>query len=247
MHKTFGLIGYPLKNTFSKNYFTEKFRTLSLNYTYENFEISAIDEVLNLKKFYTDLAGFNVTKPYKQSIIPYLHRLDDIARQVGAVNCVAIHNHLMVGFNTDVEGFEKSFIPWVKPILNHNPKALVLGSGGASKAVQFVLNKLGIAYQIVSRNGILNYENLNKEIITAHKIIINCTPLGMFPDVNATPPIPYTYITSEHFCYDLIYLPAETLFLQKTAQQGAKTKNGLEMLHLQAEAAWRIWQTELIL
>jgi shikimate dehydrogenase len=236
----YGLIGYPLKNSFSANYFNQKFAEQGLDSVYQNFILEDIEEFPNLINNYPDLNGLNITIPYKQVIIPFLNHLDVVAQKVGAVNTIKFTQNELVGYNTDVFGFEKSILPLLKP---WHQSALVLGTGGASKAVLYVLNKLGIKYTQVSRNpeaGLL-YEELDKSFMRSHQIIINCTPLGMFPAVNDCPPIPYQYITNLHFVYDLIYLPAETVFLKQAREIGAFTKNGLQMLELQAEKAWQIW------
>jgi shikimate dehydrogenase len=236
----YGLIGYPLKNSFSANYFNQKFAEQGLDSVYQNFILEDIEEFPNLINNYPDLNGLNITIPYKQVIIPFLNHLDVVAQKVGAVNTIKFTQNELVGYNTDVFGFEKSILPLLKP---WHQSALVLGTGGASKAVLYVLNKLGIKYTQVSRNpeaGLL-YEKLDKSFMRSHQIIINCTPLGMFPAVNDCPPIPYQYITNLHLVYDLIYLPAETVFLKQAREIGAFTKNGLQMLELQAEKAWQIW------
>jgi len=241
MKKEFGLIGYPLKNNFSKDYFTKKLNTLNLPFTYTNFELPEIENVKDLFLAEPNLIGLNVTIPYKETVIKYLNKLDVTALVVGAVNCIKINNGIKIGYNTDTIGFKQSFIPFIEPILTKNPSALVLGYGGAAKAVCYALKELKINFKIVSRNGAFTYKDLTHQVLTEHKIIINCTPLGMHPEINIMPDIPYKYLTPEHYCFDLIYLPAETLFLKNAAQQGAKTKNGLQMLYLQAEAAWQIW------
>jgi shikimate dehydrogenase len=236
----YGLIGFPLKNSFSANYFNQKFAEQGHDAVYQNFAIEGIEAFPDLITNYPDLNGLNVTIPYKQLVIPFLNHLDVVAQKVGAVNTIKFTQNELVGYNTDVFGFEKSILPLLKP---WHQSALVLGTGGASKAVLYVLNKLGIKYTQVSRNpeaGLL-YEELDKSFMRSHQIIINCTPLGMFPAVEDCPPIPYHYITNLHLVYDLIYLPAETLFLKQARGNGAITKNGLQMLELQAEKAWQIW------
>jgi shikimate dehydrogenase len=240
----FGLIGFPLKNSFSANYFNQKFADESHNAIYQNFVLDSIEEFTGLIKDYPDIVGLNVTIPYKQQIIPFLHHLDVVAQKVGAVNTIKFTPDGLIGYNTDVYGFEKSILPLLKP---WHQSALILGSGGASKAVTYVLNKLGIKYTQVSRNageGLL-YEELDKSFMRSHQIIINCTPLGMHPIVNNCPPIPYNYITNLHLVYDLIYLPGETLFLKHASENGAVTQNGLLMLKLQAEKAWQIWNNNI--
>jgi shikimate dehydrogenase len=236
----YGLIGFPLKNSFSANYFNQKFAEQGLDAVYQNFALESIDRLPELIKKNTALNGLNVTIPYKQLVIPFLNHLDVVAEQIGAVNTIKFTRNELIGYNTDVFGFEKSILPLLKP---WHQSALVLGTGGASKAVNYVLSKLGIKHTLVTRkiNEGLLYEELDKSFIRSHQIIINCTPLGMFPLVDDYPPIPYDYITNLHLVYDLIYLPEETLFLKQAREKGAITKNGLEMLTLQAEKAWQIW------
>lgn len=240
--RLFGLIGYPLHNTFSVQYFTAKFQAAQINANYANFPLLSIDEFSQLLNDYPNLHGLNVTIPYKQSVIPFLTTLHPTAAAVGAVNTIHITNGQLIGYNTDVVGFEKSILPLLKP---WHQKALVLGTGGASKAVCFVLNKLGIPYHLVSSTNPnhLHYADLNKALIRTHQVIINCTPVGMFPITDQAPEIPYEYLTDLHVAYDLIYLPEETAFLNLCKKQGTVTKNGLEMLHKQADEAYRIWTT----
>jgi shikimate dehydrogenase len=236
----YGLIGFPLKNSFSVNYFNQKFAEQGIDAVYQNFALDSIAAFPELIKNHQDLNGINVTIPYKQQVIPFLNHLDIVAQKVGAINTIKFTQNELIGYNTDVFGFEKSILPLLKP---WHQSALVLGAGGASKAVHYVLNKLGIKYTQVSRKsdeGLL-YEEVDKSFIRSHQIIINCTPLGMFPLVDDFPPIPYNFITNLHLVYDLIYLPEETLFLKQAREKGAITKNGLEMLTLQAEKAWQIW------
>lgn len=240
----FGLIGFPLKNSFSANYFNQKFAEESLDAIYQNFVLESIEDFPELIKTYPDLKGLNVTIPYKQQIIPFLNHLDVVAQKAGAVNTIKFTSDGLVGYNTDVYGFEKSILPLLKP---WHQSALILGTGGASKAIIYVMNKLGIKYTQVSRNeevGLL-YEELDKSYMRSHQIIINCTPLGMHPMVDDCPPIPYNYITNLHLVYDLIYLPHQTLFLKQARENGAITQNGLPMLKLQAEKAWQIWNSNL--
>ena len=238
----FGLIGKNIAYSFSEKYFSEKFKAENIqNSVYETFdldEISEIEKLIQNKK----LNGFNVTIPYKEQILPYLDELSDDAVEIGAVNCVKIQNGIKKGFNTDVYGFEES----LKPLLeSFHQNALVLGTGGAAKAVCFVLKKLNIFFQQVSRNGIFTYLDLNREEVENHQIIINCTPVGTFPNVEIAPEIPYEFLTEKHLLYDLIYNPEKTKFLQLGEQKNAKIKNGLEMLELQAEKSWEIWNTPL--
>ena len=265
--KRFGLIGFPLKNTFSVNYFTEKFESLNLDdHIYENFPIENIEEIISLVENKTDLIGLNITVPHKVSVIKYLDELDESAKVVGAVNCVKIvrfnqstdNNHnasvnnknfKLIGFNTDVFGFKKSLETFLGEE-KHFDNALILGTGGASKAVAYILEKLNIDFKFVTRNNKLqtlntkqlSYEMLDEEIIHQYQLIINSTPIGMFPNINEAPLLPYQFITPKHFAFDLIYHPNETLFLKNFREHEAKTKNGLEMLHLQADKAWEIFQ-----
>lgn len=244
----FGIIGYPLLHSFSAKYFNEKFATEQIDAEYslkplppspEGKEIRIGDEHL-LNELLDSLDGMNVTMPYKQAVIPYLDRLDETAESVGAVNVV----HQRVGYNTDCIGFMES----LKPLLReYDRKALVLGTGGASKAACYGLKKLGVTPTLVSRTpkeGMLSYKELNKEIMAGHTVIVNCTPLGMLPDVNSCPPIPYELITPRHLLFDCVYNPEETLFLQKGKAQGATIQNGIGMLLGQAKAAWEIWNRE---
>lgn len=240
--KCFGLIGKQISYSFSGEYFAEKFRKENIaNSVYETFdlnEISEIEELVHTK----NLEGFNVTIPFKEQILPYLNELSQEATEIGAVNCVKIQDGRKKGYNTDAYGFEESLKPLLEP---HHQNALVLGNGGAAKAVHFVLNKLNINYKTVSRNGIFNYADLNLEEIEKYHLIINCTPLGTFPKVNEAPEIPYEYLTGKHFLYDLVYNPEKTKFLELGENKRAKIKNGLEMLQLQAEKSWEIWNSPL--
>lgn len=245
----FGLIGYPLKNTFSVDFFSKKFISLGLSdHVYRNYPIQNINEFTRILSENHDFRGFNVTLPHKQHIIPLLDELSEEALACGAVNCIkATPDHssgyVLKGFNTDVYGFMESIKPLLIP--HQQNKALVLGSGGAAKAVCYALKQLDIPYTMVSRQSkdenTISYHTLNKAVMESCSIIVNCTPLGMFPEMNQCPPIPYEFISPRHLAYDLIYLPEETLFLSNCRKQGATTKNGLEMLHLQAEKSWEIW------
>ena len=251
--KKFGLIGYPLKVSFSKGYFSEKFERENLNdHAYELYPIADISEFSELLKNHPELCGLNVTIPYKKSIMPYLDELHESASEVGAVNVIKFQKDgKLMGYNSDVFGFEQSFLPFVKP---HHRSALILGTGGAAMAVAYILRKHNIPYQSVSRekkNGMLTYQDLYENecrgeaclALTSFNIIINTTPLGMTPNVDTYPDLPYEKITPDFLCYDLVYTPEETLFLTKSKAQGATIKNGLEMLHLQADRAWEIWNT----
>lgn len=244
--KTYGLIGYPLEHSFSQKYFTDKFEKEKLNARYLNFPIASISDFPELFKHHPYLAGLNVTIPYKEQVISFLDELDDTAQEIGAVNVIKISwdglNYSLKGYNSDIVGFKESLFPLLT--IDHK-RALVLGTGGASKAVVTALKQLNIEYRYVSRTpeneNILSYNDLTPEIIKDHKLIINTTPLGMYPQTDKCPSIPYEHLTNEHLLFDLIYNPEETLFLKKGKEKGAKTKNGLEMLYLQAEEAWRIW------
>jgi shikimate dehydrogenase len=238
----FGLIGFPLSHSFSKRYFSQKFESEKIAAQYENYPLKSIEEFPELVRNY-NFSGINVTIPYKQDVMQYLDNLSEEAEKIGAVNTIQIRNEKLIGNNTDCYGFEMSLLPFLKPSHKH---ALVLGTGGASKAVVFVLEKLGIDWKYVSRtksNNGFTYEELDAEIIKSHYLIINTTPLGMYPNVEECPEIDYDAIGENHLLYDLVYNPEETLFLQKGKSKGATIKNGLEMLHLQAEKAWEIWNS----
>lgn len=240
--RLFGLIGYPLSHSFSKKYFTEKFEKEGLSdYKYELFSIAVIDELKNVIDRHSDLRGLNVTIPYKEQVLSFLDEADDIVKKIQACNCINMINGKLRGFNTDVEGFERSLKTQLKP---HHKKALILGTGGAAKAVEFVLQKSGIDFKYVSRKSSVNsysYDELTPGIISDHPLIINTTPLGMYPAITEAPDIPYKALTTDHYLFDLVYNPEKTLFLQKGEEKGAATKNGYEMLVIQAEESWRIW------
>ena len=239
----YGLIGKSLKHSFSKDYFTSKFEKLHIDANYSLCELANIEEIKDV--FSKKWQGLNVTIPYKEQIIPFLNEVDDLATQIGAVNTIQFSKKegqtWLKGFNTDVIGFETT----LKPLLQtHHTRALVLGTGGASKAVTYVLTKLNIPYVYVSREAGLNklgYEELTSELISTHTLIINTTPLGMFPDLESYPNIPYNAISEKHLLYDLVYNPVKTQFLLQGEAHGATIKNGLEMLINQAEAAYKIW------
>jgi shikimate dehydrogenase len=245
MEKVFGLIGATVSHSFSKAYFDEKFFREGLrDYRYELFPLGNITEIEVLLKDTKGLTGLNVTIPYKEQVLKYLDEVDGFAKKIGAVNVIKIKDGKLKGFNTDSDAFHETLEKWLPK--DHTFKALVLGTGGSSKAVQEALKKLNIPYQLVSREAkkdILSYDDLTKkpEIIADSKLIINTTPLGMSPKTEAMPPIDFENIGAEHFIYDLIYNPARTLFLQKAEIRGATIKNGLEMLHVQAEKSWTIW------
>ncbi|MVN20203.1 shikimate dehydrogenase family protein [Mucilaginibacter arboris] len=264
--KKFGLIGYPLTHSFSKKYFTEKFAREDIeDNSYELFELENLSNFPEFIKANPDLCGLNVTIPHKIGAVFYMNWMDDEAKKVEAINCIKIitesaieaafsgevgfvgQDFRLEGYNTDIYGFEHSLKPLLKS--QHN-KALVLGNGGASRAVRYVLKKLRIPFQVVSRRpkgNHLLYQNVTPELIKTSKLIINTTPLGTAPDLTAFPPIPYGNITDQHLLYDLIYNPEKTVFLQKGEAQGATIKNGYEMLVLQAEKSWEIWNKKAIL
>ena len=240
----FGLIGKSLEHSFSKNYFEEKFLKENLTgYTYSNFEIPFIEGLRSVLSSNPDLKGVNVTIPYKESVIPFLDSLEGDARLIGAVNCILIENGKLIGYNTDAYGFAQS----IKPFLdNTHERALVLGTGGASKAVAYALKKIGLEVYFVSHSPkkneqTLSYPEINDRVMQGFKLIINTTPLGMTPNENDYPNLPYHLFTPQHLAYDLIYNPSETVFLKKAKEQGALTINGLSMLRLQAEKNWEIW------
>lgn len=239
----YGLIGYPLEHSFSQQYFTEKFRREGITAAYSNFELADLSQLGELMSSNPALKGFNVTIPYKSAIIPLLEDVDETAAAIGAVNVVKIlPDGTTVGHNTDVDGFVSSLRPFLRD--KDISQALVLGTGGAAKAVTYGLRKLSIRPLSVSRTpqkGDLTYADLTPQLVSEYRLIVNTTPLGMYPSVDEAPDIPYSAVSSGHICYDLIYNPAETLFLKKCAEHGATTINGLDMLHRQAEAAWDIW------
>lgn len=245
MEKKFGLIGSTVSHSFSKTYFDEKFFREGLrDYHYELYSLPSIDDLKTLLAENPELVGLNVTIPYKEQVIKFLSEIDADAKSIGAVNVIKIKDGYLKGYNTDSDAFYETLEKWFPRDKNSN--ALVLGTGGSSKAVQQALKKLGIKFETVSREaGKANhtYESLekNEKIISNCQLIINTTPLGMSPNNNGFPPIDYELLTPNHFVYDLIYNPARTLFLQKAEMRGAHIKNGLEMLHMQAEKAWDIW------
>jgi shikimate dehydrogenase len=244
--KLYGLVGRNISHSFSPDYFRKKFKSENIYASYRLIDLDNIDNLLAIIDEHPELDGFNVTIPYKENIINFLDLLDEDAAEIGAVNVVKIyrthHKVFLKGFNTDITGFKNSLLPLINN--KKNIQALILGTGGASKAVSFVLKQLSIPYKYVSRNENINtlrYSNLTGTIIEEHKLIINATPVGMFPNIYSFPLIPYNFLSKEHIVYDLVYNPTETLFIKKGKQAGAITKNGLEMLYLQAEAAWKIW------
>lgn len=259
--KKYGLIGYPLEHSFSKEYFTEKFKREGIadDHQYELFPLSQLGDFPELIKANPDLCGLNVTLPHKIGVMFYLDKVEPAAREIDAVNCIRIVNNHPVesffsgelssmsvrleGYNTDHYGFEKSLKPLLK---KHHQKALILGNGGASRAVVYVLKKLGIGYTLVSRRTIrkqISFQQLTADIMKEHLLIINSTPVGTFPNVTECPDIPYENLTPKHLLYDMVYNPLRTEFLKRGGEKGATTKNGLEMLHLQAEKSWEIWNS----
>ncbi len=242
--RRFGLLGYPLSHSFSQKYFTEKFAQLGLlDCVYENYSFADISEMKKVINTQKDLCGFNITIPHKKAVLGFLDEMNDVVKQIGACNCVSIKNGKRTGYNTDVVGFEQSLLPFLKP---HHTKALILGTGGASAAVEFVLKNRGMEVQYVSREKkttTIGYDELDEAMMFSHHLIVNCTPLGMYPNVEDCPDIPYQFLSSQHHLYDLIYNPIETKFLEKGRLQGATMQNGQEMLVLQAEESWRIWNS----
>ncbi|NJB82414.1 shikimate dehydrogenase family protein [Wenyingzhuangia aestuarii] len=243
---TFGLVGRDISYSFSRGYFTEKFLKEGIkDYQYINFDLQDIlvlKEVISARE--NGLKGLNVTIPYKQEVQQFLTAIDDDAQEIGAVNTIKLNNDgTVVGYNTDVYGFQNSIMPYLK---SHHKKALILGTGGASKAVAYAFKKLGIAYKFVSRTAtdeIFGYHQITEEILKEYTVIVNCSPLGTSPKIELRPEIPYQFLSSEHLLYDLIYNPSETTFLRLGREQGATTKNGLQMLELQAEKSWEIWNS----
>jgi shikimate dehydrogenase len=245
MHKL-GLLGRNISYSFSRSYFKSKFEKEQItNFSYENFDIDTISKFPDIIKNTKGLKGLNVTIPYKQAVMPYLDKIDKKAETIGAVNTIKITKEgELIGYNTDCYGFKKSLKPYLEP---HHKKALILGTGGASKAITFVLKKLHIDFNYVSRTASkqvhYTYDDLNETIIKEHDIIINCTPLGTFPNIENCPDIPYEFITDKHILFDLIYNPSETTFLKLGKEKNATIINGLRMLELQAEKSWSIWNS----
>lgn len=242
--KLFGLIGYPLGHSFSKQYFDKKFEAENItDAEFELFAIKDINEFKNLVEANSNLKGLAVTIPYKQSVLPFIDYVTVAAKEIGAVNCIKFTDGILTGHNTDVVGFEKSLVPLLQP---QHTKALVLGTGGSSKAVQYVLKHLRIDFLLVSRDksnvqNCISYNEVDEKIMTEYSIIINCTPVGMTPNENELPAIPYNLLSAKHLLYDLIYAPEKTLFLKKGESCGCIVKNGFDMLVLQAEENWKIW------
>lgn len=245
----YGLIGYPLRHSFSIGYFNEKFNAEGINAEYLNFEIPTINDFMEVIHENPTLAGLNVTIPYKEQVIPFLDELEKDTAAIGAVNVIKIIRKKgkikLKGYNSDIIGFTQSIEPLLLP---HHKKALILGTGGSAKAAFHGLKNLGIEATYVSRTpstqkGVITYQDITPEVMAEHMVIVNCTPVGMYPKVDFCPDIPYEHLTPDHLLYDLLYNPNVTLFMKKGEAQGAATKNGLEMLLLQAFAAWEIWNT----
>ncbi|RLD87909.1 MAG: shikimate dehydrogenase [Bacteroidetes bacterium] len=245
--KTYGLIGKKLSHSFSQTYFDEKFESLGIEAKYFLFEVGDVSEVKEIIRSHPELVGLNVTIPYKEDILSIVDEVDPVAQAVGSVNTLKIYRAgeepLVHAFNTDVIGFEKTLSPLTED--RNSLSALVLGTGGAAKAVVYVLQKLRIPFRCVSRNPVenqLGYSDLTEELILEHGLIINTTPVGMYPQADVAPEIPYSFLTRDHILYDLIYNPAETIFLRKGREKGCVTMNGQRMLELQADASWEIWK-----
>ncbi len=244
----YGLIGYPLGHSFSKNYFNEKFSNEGIDAEYINFEIPTIELLPEVLASNPELKGLNVTIPFKEKVISYLDVVSREAREIGAVNCIRVENKggsiILKGYNSDVIGFTKSIEPFIE---RFHKKALVLGTGGASKAVAYGLKSLGLEVILVSRYqrpGTIQYDKITAEVVHEYNVIVNCTPVGMYPNIETCPHLPYEALTERNLLYDLVYNPDKTLFMKKGEKMGARTKNGLEMLLLQAFANWKIWENE---
>lgn len=244
----YGLIGYPLKHSFSYKFFGDKFKNENIEAEYSNYEIADINNLPSIINSDPDIKGLNVTIPYKEQVLRFLDELDETAKAIGAVNVIKIIRKegkiTLKGYNSDLIGFQNSIQPMIDPLLHQ--KALILGTGGASKAVEYGLRKLGLETKYVSRTsaeGVFTYKDLTPEILSEYKVIVNASPVGTFPNIDECPDIPYEYLTDSHLLYDLVYNPPVTKFLELGRKQGAKIKNGGEMLQLQALAAWNIWNT----
>ncbi|MBP3775318.1 MAG: shikimate dehydrogenase [Bacteroidaceae bacterium] len=244
---TYGLLGFPLGHSFSKKYFTSRFEREGINAQYLNFETPNASELLKIVAKNPELKGLNVTIPHKKAVIPLLDSISEQAREIGAVNCIRIERQnggrpRLIGYNADIIGFTRSITPLLKP---HHKRALVLGTGGASQAISYGLKNMDIEVTHVSRTpqdkDTVSYSGLTSDIIKSHQVVVNCTPLGTWPNVDECPPIPHEFLTPRHLLYDLVYNPEKTLFLKRGEEQGATIKNGLEMLHLQAEASYAFW------
>lgn len=249
--RKYGLIGYPLGHSFSKGYHNERFARWGINAVYENYELQHISELRSLIHNEPHLMGLNVTIPYKEAVIPILDRVDEVAQTIRAVNVISVFRNddrlFLIGYNTDYLGFTHAIQPMLQP---HHTHALVLGTGGASKAVGMALTRLGLSVQYVSRtphDDVIGYEALSPHVMARHTVIVNTTPLGMSPHTHTCPSIPYEAITPGHLCFDVVYNPTTTRFMELAARQGATVSNGLAMLHGQADAAWEIWNDNNIL
>jgi shikimate dehydrogenase len=240
--RRFGLIGKTLKHSFSKTWFTKKFSEEGIaDCSYENYELQSVDQLQELISAHPDIEGLNITIPYKEGVLKFLEHSDGLVKEIGACNCIKIADGIISGYNTDALAFQQSL---GSNLLPQHECALVLGSGGASKAVQFALKKMNIDFLVVTRNkkaDYIGYEDLGQDVIEGHQVIINTTPLGTYPNVDADPSIPYQWISSRHLLFDLVYNPAKSKFLQQGEKQGARIVNGYEMLVRQAEESWRIW------
>jgi len=242
--KWYGLLGKTLKHSFSKAYFSKKFSSENIDdCRYENFELASINELPELLNGNPDIQGLNVTIPYKEEILPFLDYENDIVKEINACNCIKISGGKLSGYNTDVIGFQQSLEKLLK---SHHKSALIIGTGGSAKAVRYALNTLGVAYQNVSRtktSSTITYEELDEESVKSHLLIVNTSPVGMYPKIEEAPAIPFQFVTPEHLLFDLTYNPEKTLFLKKGEEKGATISNGSEMLILQAEESWRIWNS----
>ena len=239
----YGIIGFPLGHSFSRGFFTEKFAREGIDAQYLNFEIPDATMLKDVLRENPELRGLNVTLPHKQAVIPLLDELSDEAREIGAVNVIRVRDGRLKGFNSDIIGFTESIRSLLQP---HHTKALILGTGGASRAIRVGLSRLGIEWIYVSRTpheNRLTYSDLTPEVMKEYSVIVNCSPVGMFPKVDEAPAIPYELLTPKHLLFDLVYNPEDTLFMKKGREQGAIVKNGLEMLHLQAIASWEFWNS----
>ena len=242
--RAFGLIGYPLGHSFSKKYFADKFAREGITgNVYELYPLEQIGQVEELLVSSPNLAGLNVTIPYKEQVIAYLDNMSPVVEEIGACNCIHIQDGRLMGHNTDVIGFSRSLLPKLKP---HHKQALILGTGGSSKAVAYTLKELNIPFLQVSRNpseGMIGYEEIDQSMLEDHTLLINTTPVGMYPDIEKAPAIPYQFIGADHYLFDLVYNPERTRFLQEGALRGATVENGSDMLVIQAEASWEIWNS----
>ena len=242
--KWYGLLGKTLKHSFSKAYFSKKFSSENIDdCRYENFELASIKELPELLNGNPDIQGLNVTIPYKEEVLPFLDYENDIVKEINACNCIKISGGKLSGYNTDVIGFQQSLEKLLK---SHHKSALIIGTGGSAKAVRYALNTLGVAYQNVSRtktSSTITYEELDEESVKSHLLIVNTSPVGMYPKIEEAPAIPFQFVTPEHLLFDLTYNPEKTLFLKKGEEKGATISNGSEMLILQAEESWRIWNS----